>query len=166
MELDGLLHPDEPWLHVLVATPGEAADAALTWQRAGAGRRAARWLRGPKMRTTAGLFDEVAAALQFPPYFGENWDALDECLTDLEWLPADAYALLVLDAIYLLDREGPEPRRILWETLARAALEWGQPAGGAVPRSAKAFRVLLQCGREDEGRLRASLPPAVARSLR
>jgi len=105
MKLDHLLHPNGPWLHVLVASADEAADAALAWQRASGGRVAARWLRGPKMRTTADLFNEVAAALQFPPYFGENWDALDECLTDMEWLPAEAYVLVVLDAKHLLDRE-------------------------------------------------------------
>jgi hypothetical protein len=32
--------------------------------------------------TPEGLFDAMAAALDFPGYFGRNWDALYECFSD------------------------------------------------------------------------------------
>ena len=55
-----------------------------------------RKLRGQKMRTKQSLMDEFAAALQFFEGFGENWDALGECLEYMdEWLPADVYLLVV-----------------------------------------------------------------------
>ena len=48
------------------------------------------------VRITRGISDKqallrlISAALQFPEYFGFNWDALDECLADLSWLePGD-----------------------------------------------------------------------------
>ena len=37
----------------------------------------------------------VAGALEFPNYFGMNWDALHDCLTDLSWRPAAGYVLLL-----------------------------------------------------------------------
>ncbi len=44
------------------------------------------------------LLRELARVFRFPEYFGENWDALDECLRDLEWLPARGYVLRVREA--------------------------------------------------------------------
>src|SRR5690554_1403318 len=42
------------------------------------------------------LLRVVATALKFPDYFGMNWDALDECLVDLEWMPSSSgYVLIV-----------------------------------------------------------------------
>lgn len=57
-----------------------------------------RIIRGQHCHTTPALFQEFAAALQFPDYFGHNWDALDECLSDLEWLPARGYILVITNA--------------------------------------------------------------------
>ena len=32
-----------------------------------------------------GTLAAIAAALDFPDWFGANWDALEDCLTDLSW---------------------------------------------------------------------------------
>ena len=48
--------------------------------------------------TDKDLFAVVSTAMQFPDYFGNNWDALDECLGDMDWLPADGYLLILRDA--------------------------------------------------------------------
>src|SRR5438046_149901 len=50
-------------------------------------------LDGRTVETQEQLFVEIAGAMQFPDYFGHNWNALDECLRDMEWLPARGYVL-------------------------------------------------------------------------
>jgi hypothetical protein len=42
-----------------------------------------------------GILQGISAALGFPEYFGMNWDALHDCLTDLAWLHARGYVLLL-----------------------------------------------------------------------
>jgi len=38
-----------------------------------------------KLRDKDALLTAIGVALGFPDYFGGNWDALEECLTDLSW---------------------------------------------------------------------------------
>lgn len=47
------------------------------------------------VRDKTALFRRLATALEFPGWFGHNWDALADCLSDLAWLPADGYVLLL-----------------------------------------------------------------------
>jgi RNAse (barnase) inhibitor barstar len=42
-----------------------------------------------------GFLDAAAKALQFPSHFGSNWDAFEDCLTDLSWFEARGYVLLI-----------------------------------------------------------------------
>jgi hypothetical protein len=44
------------------------------------------------------LLRDVAQALQFPKWFGGNWDALQDCLGDLSWSQARGHILVVEDA--------------------------------------------------------------------
>ncbi|NEW41153.1 barstar family protein [Nocardia cyriacigeorgica] len=101
-----------------------------------------RELRGKKMRTVAGVLDEFAAALQFPYYFGNNKDAFDDCLRDLDdWLgSAEGYVVVVRDGGQLL-ADAPADRAWLASALHAGADYWahrevvfrvvvqGEPAG-------------------------------------
>lgn len=41
------------------------------------------------------LLKNIAVALEFPGWFGHNWDALEDCLADLSWREASGYVLLI-----------------------------------------------------------------------
>jgi Barstar (barnase inhibitor) len=63
------------------------------------------------------LLQEIAKALRFPDWFGQNWDALEDSLTDLSWLGAGGHVLIV---------ENPKPGDdlgVLMDVL-RSSAEW------------------------------------------
>jgi RNAse (barnase) inhibitor barstar len=160
MALEALLRPDGPWLHPLVDPDSATWDLLQSLPNIGKARVAVRLVRGKKMRTTPALFDEFAAALQFPWYFGENWDAFDECLTDLEWLPADAYTVLVSNGVHLLEAEPSEQLTLCLRALEQAGREWSKPKSGEFASAARPFHVLLQCTHAEERSLREKLTAA------
>src|SRR6266404_677322 len=43
------------------------------------------------------LISMLAKQLCFPDYFGGNWDAFEECVRDLSWLPAGQVVLTHAD---------------------------------------------------------------------
>jgi hypothetical protein len=66
------------------------------------------------------LLARMAQALSFPAWFGGNWDALEDCLSDLSWLPAQGYVLLFEESSSLPSDE----RGILIDILASVAASW------------------------------------------
>jgi len=63
---------------------------------------AARLLRAERMRDETGLHQECASRLQFPTYYGRVWDALSDCLEDLDWLEERGLVVGISDASQLL----------------------------------------------------------------
>lgn len=100
-------------------------EAAIGWRDVGL---TVRNVRGRKMRTVASLFDELAAALQFPYYFGENWPALDECLADMDWLPMTVgIVVLVYDALEVLADAAEAELAILVRSIEAARSQYAAP---------------------------------------
>ena len=68
-----------------VARPDEVVEAA---------REAGLRLEKVHFAAKPALLRNLANALGFPDWFGENWDALEDCLTDLSWSDASGHVLL------------------------------------------------------------------------
>lgn len=115
--------PAPPWCLSLLSSASEAYDFSQAVARDGVTVRA---LAGSRMRTRDGALKEHAAVLQFPPYFGYNWDALDECLRDLSWLGPGPFALFVLDAHLVLESEDPGVLATAVGGWSVAAAAWGE----------------------------------------
>lgn len=85
-------------------------------------------LRGSKVAVTpialpadadkTAILAALASALAFPDWFGGNWDALEDCMTDLSWRPAEGHVLLFSGA-----RAGDDTG-ILVDVLRSAAEFW------------------------------------------
>jgi len=121
------MEPDElrrfSWRSVHFAPAAEKGALA----RAAAGAYLA-VLSGAGIAGQEELLDRLAAALRFPPYFGRNWDALDEMLRDLDWLPGAGCVVLVEGAAPLWAKQGRAAGRLV-EAWLGAAETWA--AGGA-----------------------------------
>lgn len=77
----------------------------------------------------------IALALDFPDWFGGNWDALQDSLCDLSWLPGDGY-LLLLDHSSGWREADPESFSTLIEILNEAGQHWAaqrQPFWALMP---------------------------------
>ena len=121
MNLDVLKRASAPHLHATDDAPSALWDTLRTLPTA-------RLLRGARMQTKAGLLAEFAAALQFPPTFGDNWDALDEALADLAWMGGQGAVLLILDARLVLAKAGEEDQAIFRSILEDVGAAWASIA--------------------------------------
>lgn len=52
------------------------------------------YLDGEEISNKETFLEKVATAMNFPSYFGANWDAFEECITDLTWYPAEKYVTI------------------------------------------------------------------------
>lgn len=131
-----LLKRGTDWAHVAAVPRNVVEEFALTLPPRK--QAAVRILRGKECTTKDRLLDEFARALDFPEYFGHNWDALEDCLTDLEWLSAEAFVLIVTNADQVLKKSQGELKTFSG-VLASAAAHWAE----AEPPSS--FHFVFQC---------------------
>jgi len=82
------------------------------------------------IRSKRKLFAIFADKLRFPRYFGKNWDALEECLRDLSWIPLKQPIAIVHED---LPFGAGGPNRGIYLDLLRSVLEhWSASGNRAV----------------------------------
>jgi hypothetical protein len=110
-------------------------------------------LDGEKMKTKQTLFEEFACQLDFPTYFGYNWDAFDECINDLSWLNANVFILGFINSEKILCDENDVELKIFGSLLSEACDSWALPLDEENDwgRSGKPFHILMQ--HQDEQQL-------------
>ncbi|RUT10137.1 hypothetical protein DSM106972_006320 [Dulcicalothrix desertica PCC 7102] len=82
------------------------------------------YLDGREIYNKETFLTKAATAMNFPSYFGGNWDAFEECITDLTWYPAEKY-VVIYERPDILAQADPTA----WQTaldILRAAEEYWQ----------------------------------------
>jgi RNAse (barnase) inhibitor barstar len=87
-----------------------------------------------RLASKTGLLGRAARALKFPEWFGKNWDALNDCLTDLSWLQGNGWVMILENSKGFAERK-PQ--------LFQDAVEVFQAASDYWRRAGKPFWVLF-----------------------
>jgi hypothetical protein len=88
---------------------------------------------GSRVVDKASFLNECERAYSFPAYFGHNWDALADCLADLQWLPPPEAGGGILtmfegsDTFARADLDAYDTALEVWEEVAEAWRRIGVP---------------------------------------
>ncbi|MFI6015245.1 barstar family protein [Streptomyces sp. NPDC051243] len=107
---------------VLSWPAGLPTTAALDAARAAGWETAVLGLSG--VTDKAGLMTACTEALRLPDWFGANWDALADCLTDLEWWPSRGGRLILVREWQAYAAASPDEWGVLQEIFADAVAHW------------------------------------------
>jgi hypothetical protein len=146
MNYDLLFTPNDLAINLAAIDESSLEDLIMGWQ-VQYPECAIYRLRGHKAINDTCFFDEAAAVLQFPYYFGENWDAFEECINDLSWIPQTSFLLIFSHADQLLN-ESEKGFSILMQIIDAANKSW-QSNGNIGDEVAKIpFHALLACSND------------------
>lgn len=143
--LDNLIKLQEPYLHCDYNDELNIEKICLGLAAKDSYKLIVSTIYGENCSTSKELFKEFATKFKFPKYFGNNWDALDECINDLDWIETDGYLLLIenVDKILPNDDEG---FLIFIKVLSRATKDWSNGNNDYV----KPFHIVFRCKEENK----------------
>jgi RNAse (barnase) inhibitor barstar len=94
---------------------------------------------GEHTDTLEKFYLSIASQLKFPDNFGNNFDAFDEMMNDLDWLEEDRIYLIFRNYDDFLSEENDEAREILLTILDDASTEWKRMDG-----EGKSLKMLIE----------------------
>ncbi|HEY8978572.1 MAG TPA: barstar family protein [Streptomyces sp.] len=77
----------------------------------------AKEILGTRCRTNIDLYAEWAAVLGFPAWFGHNWGDFEDCLRHVTESPDGPVTIVLRNAAFLLEDEGPRELSVLLDIL-------------------------------------------------
>jgi hypothetical protein len=83
------------------------------------------YIEGHVVTSKAAFLRMAGAGMSFPAYYGQNWDAFEECITDLSWVPAKGY-VLIYDNVWYFPRNDRPAWRQAKAILTDAVSFWAQ----------------------------------------
>ena len=81
-------------------------------------------LDGRQIASKADFLRASAVVMQFPSYFGKNWDAQEDSLRDLAWVPAQRGYLVLYDHVERFATAQPEEFVTALDVLRSAVESW------------------------------------------
>lgn len=79
---------------------------------------------GSKCLSKKNALIEIGIAFKFPDYYGENLDALEECINDLSWIESDSYLLIINNYNDFLNKEQIELKEVFVDIFNKASSSW------------------------------------------
>ena len=91
-------------------------------------------LDGEKLKNKEQLLKALKEGLCFPDYFGFNWDALQDCITDLSWLQGIIKVNVVIkNSSKLLNDEEASSLQVFLDIMDYAVLFWNGDVEDSLP---------------------------------
>ncbi|MEU2154696.1 barstar family protein [Streptomyces sp. NPDC019396] len=147
-----------PWMHITGTGVGLHPDVILPTS----GHVYVARLNGYDMPDESSAFQQFWEILKFPEYFGWNWHAFYDCLSDLHWLSSDYHILIIKSADLALSKD-VAARDEFFRSLWRAGQRWSyikRPEGVTLSK----LSVILSCDKEATSSLAERLSLAISRS--
>lgn len=83
-------------------------------------------IHSQKYHTLDQFYSLIARRMHFPEYFGNNLDAFEECMTDLDWINEKQIVIEFRDSENLLKEESSKTRSTIWHIIKDACNFWKQ----------------------------------------
>lgn len=95
-----------------------AASASLLYRK----------LDATPIRTKSQFLGLLGRSLSFPSWFGRNWDALEDCLTDLSWIE-ESGLVVQIEGFATYAKADPDGFAILLDIFKTSAEYWRSEGG-------------------------------------